>query len=108
MSTIDYVAEIGKRFATLVEETLTPEQFEHVRTLNDARSPGTCATHEYFDANEAMDDAFTEVTRRPANPADNADNVLWSRAWDWAIEHYLSHSDTAIGLEADGYPEARS
>ena len=108
MSTIDYTPELGKRFVTLLEESVTPEQFEQIRTLNDARRPGTCASHDYIDANEVMSDAFTEVIGHPADPGSASDSRLWSLAWDWAIEHYLSHSPVAQQLESKGYPEKES
>ena len=123
------VAEIGKRFVTILEEWLTPEELEEVRTRNDERGPNDkwCASHDFCDANMAMDPAFREVMGREprlaiaeevyADPdttdaliADlNAqieeDSRLWESAWDWAIEHYLSHSATAQDLESNGYPE---
>jgi hypothetical protein len=89
-STIDYAPELGKRFVTILEEWLTPEEFEAVRTRNDDRVPGVCASHDFCDANAAMDQAFEDVLGRSANV--DSDNALWGRAWDWAIDHYLSHA----------------
>jgi hypothetical protein len=112
--TIDYSPELGKRFVTILEEWLTPEEFETVRTRNDAREPGVCHSHDFCDANEAMAQACIDVLGRhprviddrPASDGEHeADNLLWNRAWDWAIDHYLSHSPTAMALEADGFPE---
>ena len=105
MQRSEHVAEIGKRFVTLLEESVTPEQFQEIRTRNDTYPAGTCASHDFIDANEVMSDAFAEVVGRLANPADNADSALWSDAWNWAVEHYLSHSATATALEQAGYPE---
>jgi hypothetical protein len=106
--TIDYAPELGKRFVTILEEWLTPEEFEQVRTLNDTRAPGTCASHDFCDANEAMNAAWLDVLNRHASTCSDNDNRLWSAAWDWAIEHYLSHSETAMRLEHAGFPEART
>jgi len=120
--TIDYAPEIGKRFVTVLEEWLTPAEFEQVRTLNDSREPGVCHSHDFCDANMAMDEAFIDVLGRhpttlpevtdqdyaDALLAEMYDANLWTRSWDWAIEHYLSHSPTAVALEAAGWPEAQS
>jgi hypothetical protein len=125
MTTPDYAPELGKRFVTIVEEWLTPEEFEEVRTRNDTRTPGVCHSHDFCDANMAMDQAWLDVLNRhpsilpdpseatdaeyaEAQTREAADADLWSRAWDWAIEHYLSHSPVAVALEEDGFPPARS
>ena len=39
-TTVDYAPEIGKRFVTILEEWLTPEEFEDVRTLQQMRGHG--------------------------------------------------------------------
>ena len=104
--TIDYAPEIGKRFVTVLEEWLTPAEFEQVRTLNDSRQPGICHSHDFCDANMAMEQAFVDVFGSYQGLHQPGWEALWGRAWDWAIEHYLSHSPAAVALEAAGWPEA--
>lgn len=126
------VAAIGKAFVTDLEENVTPEQFQTIRTLNDARTPGVCHSHDFVDANECMEAAFTRVMGRGPEGTEPApevyadpdlsdtdiraieleteqrhaeDNNLWSAAWDWAVEMYLSHSPAATILEEAGWPE---
>lgn len=45
---------------------------------------GTCATHDYCDANVYMDRAFRAVTGRMLNPRRHADANLWSQAFNHA------------------------
>lgn len=98
---------IGQRFVTLLQESLTPEQFETVRTLNDSAPAGTCASHDFLDANMLMHEAYSDVTGAQMDTYvwTDADNAQWSAAWEWAVRHYLSHSEAALWLESEGWPE---
>lgn len=49
--------------------------------------PHICHSHDYCDANMAMAEAFKAITGREpdGDDADDADNILWSKAWDIAM-----------------------
>src|SRR5947209_5043239 len=98
------VAFLAGQFADVVHEWTTPEQFEEIKRLNRTDYAGTdiCATHDFFDANEAMDAAFkrafgrgcilpSDVEEGRASDADEtADIELWNAAWKQAKEGWLS------------------
>ena len=89
------IAALAGAFADVVHEWTTPA---------DAAEPDgmICHTHDFFDANEAMADAFKRTFGRapwlpcdveeglcPENESD-IDLAMWSAAWDQAKKGWLS------------------
>jgi hypothetical protein len=79
--------KLAKRFHALVREALPAATLEEVDRLNRTwryRQSGSCATHDYSDANEFMAQAFREVKGYDIVDRGyaDADCELWGRAWD--------------------------
>lgn len=94
-ATVAYLAGV---FADVIWEWSTPEQWEAIRRAN-ARyvaegKTDICATHDFFDANMAMDDAFRRAFG--AGPLDGVDEMsesdvaLWNAAWAMATRGWLT------------------
>lgn len=105
------VENLSREFSRVLNEWLTPVQMAEVIATNEENEgDGTCATHDYCDANEAMAEAFEKVVGRPStmvedvenNPElearQDADTKLWNEAWDLAKYHkfYLSESELLL------------
>ncbi len=56
--TIPTPEAVAAQFCAVLREWLTPEQLAEAVRLNAERNDGSCATHDYCDANMAMDEAF--------------------------------------------------
>lgn len=69
--------------AVLRNGWLTERQMRSVVTKNRA-NPECCATHDYCDANMAMDEAFKASFGRPMDLGRDEDKDLWNRAWNVA------------------------
>ena len=99
---------IATAFAATLREWLSADQWAEMQARNvNHADDGICASHDYCDANMAMEAAFISVTGRepacgyetladgsPVNPADaiqaDADCDLWSAAWAIAKPRYLT------------------
>lgn len=85
-------------FAGVLRGWLNDHEWSEMRRLNatDADYAGdrACASHNYCDANMAMDAAWLMVAGRHADTASEADTALWNRAWAIAKDKYLSGETT--------------
>lgn len=61
---IKLIEQLSKEFSTLVNKYYSPDQLADVRAKNTASNDNTCATHDYYDANMIMDEAFQTVMKR--------------------------------------------
>ena len=81
---------LAAAFLDVVWEWTTPEEFAEIKRRNampEYRDTGSCATHDFFDANTAMAEAFRRTFGRlPETNENEADNdvALWNAAWDIA------------------------
>ena len=91
---------IAEVFAAIVREWLTAAEFAEMRRLNAAETePNVCHSHDYCDANIAMDEAFRRVlgrgplddgARDPVDDGMTAANVaLWNEAFSIATREHL-------------------
>ena len=87
---------IALAFADALRADLSAEQWEAMRARNASPeyADGSCASHDFCDANLPMADAFKAVTGRDilrdgAPPADE-DAALWGMAWAIARRAYLT------------------
>lgn len=83
-------------FAKVLQSWLTPEQFETVRQRNRSQEP--CASHDFCDANMAMDAAFRMVMGRDfehdgETERGQVDCDTFNAAWGLAVVRYLRASD---------------
>lgn len=90
--------EVSAAFIGVLREWLTPHQLEEVRLRNVllATNPGMkdcCATHDFCDANMAMEEAFQRCGLSPLDTGiPDAENPLmspeavdvWTKVWDLA------------------------
>lgn len=78
---------IGYIFARTVKAGLTVDEYAQMRRDNASNVAGVCASHDFFDANMIMDDAFSDVKGRSCvgdHGVSEADAETWNRAWEIA------------------------
>jgi hypothetical protein len=91
--------KLADAFVKVVTEWATPAELAEIKRRNakDAEYGSACATHDFFDANEAMAEAFTEAFGRDPvlrfDPEETADVALWNAAWDLAKAQGLTAHD---------------
>lgn len=80
--------ELAMLFSKLLRKELTEEQMEVVENNNDHTC---CASHDFIDANEVMNEAFEKVMGREFiffddaldnMEAHNSDAHMWNTAWE--------------------------
>lgn len=92
------VTDLAKEFGNVLKEWLTTDQMESVIRSNqrDKNEPW-CSSHDFCDANMAMDEAFQKVMQReyvffnddkPESEQENIDDTdLTNTAWALAKEN---------------------
>lgn len=79
---------VADTFKKCVQERLSPVDLVEIDAINRHHNDSSCATHDYFDANCAMIDAFERLNmdiglgREEGMPQETAD--LINAAWDLA------------------------
>lgn len=101
MSDLGTVNFLAGQFADVVHDWTTPEQFEQIKERNRANDDLICASHDFIDANEAMDAAFRQAFGRGTRLCSDveegrcteaeyaADVALWNDAWKIAKDGWL-------------------
>ena len=83
-----YAEAIARAFDARLKAAIGPDNYRAVIDLNGRPDSLGCASHDYCDANEVMDAAFSDVMGRSTIPDDEEafiseeDTDLWNRAWD--------------------------
>lgn len=94
--TDEQISVIADKFADVLREWLKPHEFAEMKVLNTTPdfADGCCASHNYCDANMAMDAAWRAVLGENAqiNADDEAQAVAWGKAWDLARERHIGHA----------------
>lgn len=83
---------LADRFAFELRGWLSRREWDEVLARN-AREPAdsaVCHSHDFCDANMAMDEAFAVVVGRTPDTGSDADAKLWSAAWADAKRRYLT------------------
>lgn len=83
---------IADRFAAILKKWLTAAEFAEMKRRNEqdaAYVSGACASHDYCDANVALDEAFIAVVGRPMEFDSDADVDLWNMAWEDARKRHI-------------------
>lgn len=88
---------IAKAFCEEIQEQLTAREIREVNRRNLEYSPGTCATHDFCDANMPMLSAFVKVVGRDVDLESDFDTRLWGRAWDIAKEAEFDPDEVSVG-----------
>lgn len=84
---------LANRFYILLKRELTRKDFEEMLRLNatkDYDSSGSCASHDFCDANMVMEEAWRDLGYGEVNPESQADADLWNDAWNIAKREYLT------------------
>lgn len=79
--------DVARKFAAVLEAWLSPQDFAELRRRNAAETDANiCHSHDFCDANMAMDAALR------ACGVDNAAAVdrLWTAAWEIATRAHLT------------------
>jgi hypothetical protein len=86
--------EIGRIFVQLLRDELTADEFAEMQRRNataEYANTGSCASHDFRDANEIMAEAFVQVGLDPLPMDDDGSDddtditELWNRAWESAM-----------------------
>ena len=96
MTNEQQIAAVAEEFARVLGDWLSPEQFAEMTRLNKTEeyTHNICASHNFCDANMAMDEAMKKVLGREPNiGGDNEDSEddidLWNAAWNEARRLYI-------------------
>ena len=83
--------KLAAEFVAVLTEWLTPAEFAEMQRRNVTAGEGVCASHDFCDANMAMDEAFTHALGRKPDVMDSDDGAegrdvaLWNAAWAAAM-----------------------
>lgn len=82
----DQILAAASAFVANVVAMVSPAELAEIKRRNSSPEygAGSCATHDFFDANDAMGAAFLKVVGREVDISD-ADAALWSAAWNAAM-----------------------
>ena len=96
LETLPTPEALAKEFARVLRSWLNDDQWESMLRLNKkGRSPLICHSHDFCDANMAMDEAFKNLgvdqeTQWGDDWASNEEaSALWNKAWDIAKTKHL-------------------
>jgi hypothetical protein len=81
---------LADRFAFLIREYFTEEQYAETKRRNRLYGAEVCATHDFCDANIIMAAAFKDVFGREVDTDCDADMEFWNHAWREAQKLWLS------------------
>ena len=78
-----YAARLSSEFSRLVRRDAgTGAVLAAIIEKNKNISPTCCATHDYWDSNMTMLEAWDNIIKREMDCASEADACLWGAAWD--------------------------
>lgn len=91
MTTSTETRLIADRFAEVLRSWLTPDEFAEMKRLNETPeyADGCCASHNYCDANMAMDEAWHAIKGSAINADDETQAALWNQSWELARALHL-------------------
>lgn len=85
--------QIAEKFAAILREWLTPDEWAEMLERNKGYSPEICASHDFCDANMAMLEAMQANGLEPLpdnGPMPDDMAALWNQAFDIARRHMLT------------------
>ena len=82
---------LSQAFSKEIRDCTTPDELAEINAANESNVYG-CATHDFMDANEQMDAAWTRVFGFPFLPSDGSEPNglaidLWNHAWNKSREN---------------------
>ena len=94
MTDTQQIERVAKRFAAILGQWLTMEELSIAVYRNEHKyAKDICASHDFCDANMAMEQAFLDldITSPIDFPSDSTERIaafdLWNAAWDMAKEN---------------------
>jgi len=83
---------LAKEFSKILRAWLGPNRIKKVIEKNSTSeySNDSCASHEFCDANEAMDEAFIHLRGKGVSLQNKKDCILWGKAWAIAKNNNFS------------------
>jgi hypothetical protein len=81
---VKYVEPLARRFGAVLQSWLTSAERREILARNARGAPRVCHSHDFCDANMAMDQAFRDVFGRPFNHHSDEDIAIFNVAWDRA------------------------
>jgi hypothetical protein len=90
--------KLAAEFVAVLAEWLTPEEFAEMQRRNVTATDLDCASHDFCDANMAMDAAFSRALGREPDVMDRDDGAegpdvaLWNAAWSTAKPHLTARA----------------
>lgn len=84
--------QLAREFSLKLRHYLSEHEMSQVISLNESEEDKYCChSHDFCDANEAMQDAFIKLFGRScklySENEPNSDLVLWNAAWTMAKEN---------------------
>lgn len=83
---------LADEFASVLRKWLTDGEFAEMKRRNEADpayAAGACASHDFCDANMAMEAAWRRVLGREVDAGSAADATLWNEAWELARSRHI-------------------
>lgn len=81
---------LATEFSRIIREWFDAKTLAKVNAENKRRNDNTCATHDHFDTNEAMGEAFQKVVGRRSRANSQSDADLWNMGWAIAKQNNFS------------------
>lgn len=75
---------LAQRFAQILLNSLGPVAIKEIDLRNASAPPGTCASHDFCDANMVMEEAFIDIYGHSSLTDDGMDPInvaRWNDAW---------------------------
>ena len=76
--------QIARAFSAALKICLTADEMTEVRRLNQLPEypcPAICASHDFCDANEVMDETFTAIMGHEIDTRSHEQRMVWNNAW---------------------------
>lgn len=89
---MNQIEQLARAFSQKLRHYLSEHEMSQVISLNESEEdPCICHSHDFCDANEAMQDAFIKLFGRSCNFSGrveyNADLDIWNKSWAMAKEN---------------------
>jgi hypothetical protein len=92
MTRDEQITAIAEAFSEVMRQWLSPAEFAEMKRRNEcdpAYAGKCCASHDFCDANMAMDAAMQDVLGDAYRIEDETLHPIWNEAWSLARKLYL-------------------
>jgi hypothetical protein len=86
------VETIAEAFAANLRQRLSPADHAEMKRRNRTNAyekSGSCASHDFCDANMEMAAAFQRIEGREFDTTSDADHAVWNQAWEIARQKFI-------------------